>query len=124
MFRPRKKRRSYSMIELIGALAVFGMLSAAYMQHRWIIRTQSIRFTQESQGILVLENSVERMAAQKRLSEARARTILLEEFSRYPMQRKAELEPRLLRLDDGRYELAIRRADGMAVAKIYVRGAQ
>lgn len=110
-------RRRYTMMELVWAMIVLGVVLTGFFGYVRMMQTMDARLRQQQRGIVVLDNTLERLAAAPQRDEATARTLLAAEFAAMAMPGKEKLQP-VCQWHGARLELRINRANGTAVASV------
>jgi type II secretory pathway pseudopilin PulG len=83
--------KRFSMLELIAALVIASFMLGAYMSSLSHTRSRLRDLTQQQRAITVLDNTVERLAAEKSLTLGVLKDLLAHEFAAVQIPRKAEL---------------------------------
>lgn len=85
-------RRRFTMIELVMAMAILGILTTVFVGQFRMLKQMRIAFTQENRCLIVMDNVVERLAASgPEVTTSEAEAALADEFDRAQIPRKSEL---------------------------------
>ena len=110
-------RQRYTMMELVWAMIVLGVVLTGFFGYVRLMQTMDARLRQQQRRLVVLDNTLARLAAAPLRDETTARALLTAEFAAMAMPGKEKLQP-VCQGHGARLELRICPANGIAVASV------
>lgn len=119
MIRKRNVFVGFTTLELVVAMGMLSLLFAAFFATLRSVCALEERCALETRAVIVLQNTVERLAADDAPSLSAAQELLADEFGKSDLPRLGGMAA-VCRLVEGRAKAEIRRADGRPVAAVEI----
>ena len=107
-------------IEAVMALGLLVLLFACYFQSIRSLESMDRSFSNESRGLLVIDNTVERLGSKKHYGIKEIKQIFLEEFRKGGFGDNSLVVPRAVIKND-MVKLSVLKANGKAIIEVDVK---
>lgn len=81
----------FTVLELIAASVVFGILTTVFTSSVFMVQRMKVAYTQEHRAILLLDNIVERLAHEEKISVKQLKMVVNKEFKFAQFPRKQQI---------------------------------
>ena len=112
------KSKRFTTLELVTALVAAAIMGTVFVQGVMSLRQAHLAHVRKSRASLVLNNTIERLAAQPAPTVAQAERVLREEFAGGELPRAESLRPEVTILDSRKCRLAVVHENGRPVMKV------
>lgn len=107
-------------IEAVMALGLLVLLFACYFQSIRSLEAMDQFFSNESRGLLVVDNTIERLEFKRHYGSKEIKQIFLEEFRKGGFGDNSKITPRTVIKGDT-VELSVLKANGKAIIEVEVK---
>ncbi len=107
----------FTMLELLWAMMVLGILTTAFVGQYSMLRQMQTSFIQGNRCLIVMDNTLERLALEESITQERADQLLADEFALAEIPGKGNLRTRCEWRDE-RLVLAIDKPNGHPVVQV------
>ncbi|MCK5803010.1 MAG: type II secretion system protein [Lentisphaeria bacterium] len=112
-------RHAFTLIEIVIATGLLAILLGGVFCSLRLTSAAQRRSMRRRKALHVIDNTVERLAAERRFEDQAVRAALHDEFARSDLANAADLQPECMPSDAG-WRLVVRRRGGRKIASVEV----